>query len=152
MSAFDHPAIRIRVTVLIRRDDGRLCLVRHRKHGRVYWLLPGGGQELFEPAEEAARREVWEEIRVKIGDLRLCCLRESMDRVAGRHIQFLIFSAGTADFSTLQVGDDPRVDGVDFVPPEELSNLPVYPAMQDDLAALLAGQPVPLFRTLPWVP
>ena len=33
---------RIRVSAVLRWQD-RVLLCRHEKHGRDYWLLPGGG-------------------------------------------------------------------------------------------------------------
>jgi 8-oxo-dGTP pyrophosphatase MutT (NUDIX family) len=39
-------------------------------HGaEPFWVLPGGGLEDGEPPEEAARREAYEELGVRLGDL-----------------------------------------------------------------------------------
>ncbi|WP_042354054.1 NUDIX hydrolase [Bacillus rubiinfantis] len=50
-------------------DEYGNILLQKRPNGK--WGLPGGLMELAESAEEAARREVWEETGVEIGDLEL---------------------------------------------------------------------------------
>lgn len=55
--------------VIIRR--GKLLVLRKRKGGDVFYVLPGGGQDHGETLEEALLREVHEEAgaRVTAGDL-----------------------------------------------------------------------------------
>ncbi len=144
--------IRIRVTVLLQREDGKICFARHCKDGRRYWLLPGGGQEVLESASAAAARELAEELCIKAERFELRFVRESMDNVSGRHIQFLVFAGINPDFSTLNTGEDERVEGFDFFGPDEIDNLPIYPAMHQDLKQLMLGKKIELFRTLEWIP
>ncbi|MEW1962271.1 NUDIX domain-containing protein [Microbacterium sp. NPDC077644] len=49
-----------RAAVVALRDE-RLLVIRRVKHGRRYAVLPGGGVELNESAEDAALRELAEE-------------------------------------------------------------------------------------------
>ena len=49
------------VSVLITDLEGRLLMVRH-SYGSQAWLLPGGGMKRGERAEDAARREIAEEL------------------------------------------------------------------------------------------
>ena len=144
--------IRVRVTVILRRDDGKVCFVRHRKKDRVYWLLPGGGQAPLESALEAAQRELMEELEIKAESFSLAFVRESMNEEIGRHIQFLVFEGKNPDFSTLGNGEDERVEGFDFFDAEEIMSRPVYPAMKDDLLKYLKNEPVEIFKTLDWIP
>ncbi len=52
--------VRERAAVLI-VEDGRVLLMRRRKHGSEYYVVPGGGIESGETPEEAAIREAKEE-------------------------------------------------------------------------------------------
>lgn len=152
MTETQLPSVRIRVTILLRKAVGRLLMVRHCKNERRYWLLPGGGQNPGEPLEAAAHRELFEEIRVKSAAYRFLALRESIDPVSGRHIQFPIFEAIGANFSQMMVGEDPRVEGIDWFGAEEIARQPVFPHFPEDLARLAQGEAVEPFKTLPWVP
>ena len=57
-----------RVRVIVYRDDGKILLVRGR-FSRQEWALPGGGVNRNESYEQAAVREVLEEIGLKIHNL-----------------------------------------------------------------------------------
>lgn len=144
--------IRIRVTVLLKQKDGKICFVRHLKNGRRYWLLPGGGQDPLESATTAAARELCEELRISVAGFRLLFVRETMNMIAGRHIQFLVFEGIEPDFSTLQTGEDERVEGYDFFGPEEIAERPIYPAMKEDILEYARGHNPELFKTLEWIP
>jgi 8-oxo-dGTP pyrophosphatase MutT (NUDIX family) len=69
---------------------GRVLLVRST-YGRMMWDLPGGGAGRSEPPEEAARREVREEVGLTItGVRRLKVLRAGE---GGRIFGTVVFSA-----------------------------------------------------------
>lgn len=61
-----RPLILPGAVVIIENDRGEI-LLQHRRDGD--WGLPGGLMELGESYEETARREVWEETGLRIGEL-----------------------------------------------------------------------------------
>lgn len=145
--------VRVRVTVIMQRpDDGKICFARHRKNGETYWLLPGGGQSGLETATTTAARELEEELRLRAEAFELLFVRETMNIDLRRHIQFLVFKAVNPDFSTLATGDDPRVVGYDFFGADEIIDIPVYPAMKEDIIDYARGITPQLFKTLEWIP
>jgi 8-oxo-dGTP pyrophosphatase MutT (NUDIX family) len=64
-----RPLILVAAGVLICNAAGDLLL--QRRTDDQLWGIPGGSMELGESAEETARREVWEETGLTIGDVRL---------------------------------------------------------------------------------
>jgi 8-oxo-dGTP diphosphatase len=62
-----------RAGVIVVRGD-RLALIERTRHGRKYWVIPGGGVEQGETVQETARREAEEElgVPVELGALRVC--------------------------------------------------------------------------------
>ena len=58
-----------RVRVIVYRDDGDILLVKNR-FSRQKWALPGGGVNRNESYEQAAVREVLEEIGLRVHNLR----------------------------------------------------------------------------------
>jgi len=64
----NSPLILVRPSVLILNKQGELLLVRHNDDT---WGVPGGLMELGESVEEAAAREVKEEIGITVKSLKL---------------------------------------------------------------------------------
>jgi ADP-ribose pyrophosphatase YjhB (NUDIX family) len=58
------------VSVFVLDLEGRLLLVRH-SYGPGGWALPGGGMGRRETAEDAARREIAEEVGCKLEGVRV---------------------------------------------------------------------------------
>lgn len=63
-----RPVILVGSVVVVIDEAGKILL---QKRPEGVWGLPGGLLELGESAEEAGRREVWEETGVEIGELQL---------------------------------------------------------------------------------
>ena len=59
----------IGVAVVVIREDRILLGKRKNAHGAGTWQLPGGHLEFNESIEECARREVFEETGLAVGDL-----------------------------------------------------------------------------------
>lgn len=130
-------APRIRVAALIRRE-GSILLVRHRKEGRDYWLLPGGGVEYGESLAEALAREVREETGLEIGVGDLILVNDSIPPDKARHTVNLVFQAVEMGGS-LRSGRDERVQEAAFLPIEDLASLTVFPDIRRELREILDG-------------
>lgn len=84
-----------RVRVIVYRDDGRILLVRSR-FSRQKWALPGGGVNRNESYEQAAVREVLEEIGLKIHNLRYLGKANSHESYAKFSVR--VFAAHASDY------------------------------------------------------
>ena len=58
-----------------------------------HWSLPGGKLELFESFEDCAKREVFEETGLEIGNLEMVCLHNDSMPEVNKHYLTLIFKA-----------------------------------------------------------
>lgn len=65
-----RPLIFVGSVVIIVDDMGRI-LLQQRKYPYGSWGIPGGLMELGESTEDTARREVYEETKLEIGELKL---------------------------------------------------------------------------------
>jgi ADP-ribose pyrophosphatase YjhB (NUDIX family) len=68
----DRPIVGIGVAVL--REDAVLLVRRGNPPNAGAWSLPGGGQELGETTEQAARRELLEETGLQVGPLHFAAI------------------------------------------------------------------------------
>ncbi|MEB3203315.1 MAG: NUDIX hydrolase [Candidatus Sericytochromatia bacterium] len=122
-----NPRIRLGA-VLVR--DGQVLLVRHRKEGQVYWLLPGGGLEHGESIAEGLAREVREETGFDACLERLVAIVESIAPDGSRHIVHLI-AIMVLGKEGIPTDGDPRLDGLAWFEAGQLDNLEMRPALQD---------------------
>lgn len=76
---------RVGCGVAILRDRKLLLIRRARPPEAGCWSLPGGKVDLWEPTEEAARREIAEELGVRLGTLDLLCVVDYVAPDEGAH-------------------------------------------------------------------
>jgi 8-oxo-dGTP diphosphatase len=136
---------RLRVCGLLTWSD-RVLLIRHEKHGRPYWLLPGGGVEHGETLIAALRRELREECGLDDVDLNgPIAVAESIAPGGGgegRHIVHLLYHGDLADRSLeLLQSTDAAVRNHRLVTRHELSDTDLRPPIQRFIARYQPGDP-----------
>ncbi|WP_419758416.1 NUDIX hydrolase [Acidisoma sp.] len=99
-----RPLVGIGIVVLKPPHDV-LLIRRGRAPMLGRWGLPGGGQELGETAEAAARRELLEETGLAVGELRLAGNVDSIEQDAEGRIRF---HYTILDFAALWSGGEPK--------------------------------------------
>jgi ADP-ribose pyrophosphatase YjhB (NUDIX family) len=130
----DRPWVGIGCIVF--RGD-HVLLVRRGKPPRIgTWSIPGGAQHLGETAEQAARRELFEEAGVEVGPLALATVVDAISHDdEGRTLYHytIIDFAGVWVSGEACAGDD--VSEVAWVRPEELDSYTLTPAAQLAISA-----------------
>lgn len=141
-------------------EEQRILLARHRRKGRSYWTLPGGGIEEGETLPQALRREWLEETGITIAHEQP--LRFLLDVVTPigrghlRHIVNLIFEVRQLrEFPIIDPFLVPgeHLDVTDWIPLEELLELPFVPPIQPEILRLAQGWSLkePLYLDNRWV-
>lgn len=93
--------------VLIENDKGQVLLQKRSDTGQ--WCVPGGALDLGETYEEAAKREVREEVRIEVDHLRLFGLYSGDDRMITYPNQDQVYSLSvifTTDSYTGTISDE----------------------------------------------
>lgn len=109
MSRAYPAAPRVGIGIVLLRGAEVLLVRRGRPPAMGAWSLPGGGQELGETAEAAARRELMEETGLTVGRLVLAAHVDSIHRDAAQKIEFhytILDFAGLYQGGTAIPGDD----------------------------------------------
>lgn len=74
---FKKKGLRVRVAALIENSQNEILLIQQKKKDSYYWLLPGGGIEFGESAEDALKRELKEELSLEMKSASFLLLNES---------------------------------------------------------------------------
>ncbi len=127
--------VRVRVAGFLVRD-GRLLFISHKKDGRSYWLLPGGGVDHGESLEEALRREFYEELGVSVIVEQPILMCDSIDPSGDRHIVNIIFACSYSD-GQFRLGEEERLNGFDFFALDRIPGLTIFPPINKDLVDLM---------------
>ena len=128
--ACEHPRVRVAALLLI---DDRVLLVRHRKEGRSYHLLPGGGVEWGESLSAALVREVAEETGLEIDVGRPLLLSDTIDPSGSRHVVNITFAATVIGGELVTTSGDERVVGIDLVQVARLNALDLRPPVAAEI-------------------
>lgn len=127
----DAQGPRLRVAVVVSREEG-LLLVKHSKEGREYYLLPGGGVMRGEKMSEALSREVEEETGLKVQAGKLLCVSETIFPDGSRHIVHMVFH-GVERGGRLKPSRDPRVKEAEFIDFNNLGSIELLPPIGEFL-------------------
>lgn len=118
---------------------GKVVLVRHRAGSSAYHLLPGGGVDYRETLETALLREVSEETGLEVSLGRPLFISDTIAPDGPRHVVNITFMADITGGSITNAPEDPRVEAVDLVAPEDLGPLDLRPPMADSIVRALKG-------------
>lgn len=132
----DGPRVRVAAVILI---GGKLLLVRQRKGGEPYYLLPGGGVNRGETLEQALRREVREETGLECSVGAPILINDTIAPTGGRHLVNITFRAEATAGKLLERPADPAIEGIELVHPSALEGLDLRPPIAPALLAMLAS-------------
>lgn len=117
-----HPLVG--VGVILFEGDKVLLAKRRNEPDKDVWTLPGGLVELGEPIEETAKREIFEETRLHINDLKIVDVVDLIERDEKGKI---VFHYVLVDFLALKAEGSPEAgtdaSDVRFFPMSDIAHL-----------------------------
>ena len=124
---FYKKGLRVRVAALIKNSRGEILLIQQHKKKSHYWLLPGGGIEFGESAEDALKREIKEELNLEIRNISFLLLNESIDPEGKRHLIQLVFKAETKKAIPHISEKEKAITGFGYFPLSALADMEIRP-------------------------
>ena len=146
-----HGSIRVRVRVsglLVRNNT--VLLVAHKKRGKKYWLLPGGGVKYGESLEQSLVREFREELGISIEVHNLIFVCDSIEPHGKRHIINITFRCSYQG-GELYLGNDRRLCDYGFFTGREIVDKTLYPPIHDAVVSVLKNKVSELYLGRLWV-
>jgi 8-oxo-dGTP diphosphatase len=144
------PGIRHRIAGIYARS-GKILLVKHRKAGREYFLLPGGGQEIGESALTALEREWQEELSLTIKPGKFLFCGESVPSEPRRTQVFQMVFQVDAIEGTIDVKREGALAGYDWVPINRLDEIPFFPDCLPQVKAFCRGEEYHTYQHYRWL-
>ncbi|CAK0792722.1 unnamed protein product, partial [Prorocentrum cordatum] len=147
-----RPKVGVGVFVTSAEHPGCVLLGRRRgSAGSGTWALPGGHQEAQETWQQAAEREVWEEAALRLRDVRVATVINSMDPASGYHY-CVVFMSAAARGEPVNAEPD-KCDGWSWHPWDDPLPEPVFKTLSDlrssgfnpftDCGTVLGEEPLP---------
>ena len=135
----DKPTIRVAGLLI---HEGSILMVEKGRGDERYWLLPGGGVQFGETLSDALRRELREELGMRVGVQRLVAIVESISPEPdyAKHVVHLVFevSAPTEDLPEPQ---EVKVLKARFLSELQLQSADVRPPITEFLSGCVREIP-----------
>ena len=87
---------------IIRNDEGKVLLLKHRFRPGSGWGIPGGFLELGEQPDETLRREMREEVDLELNNLQLFTVR-TFTRQKQIEVVFVARAAGSTGLQSTEI-------------------------------------------------
>jgi 8-oxo-dGTP diphosphatase len=101
--------------------------LKGRESGRNLWIVPGGGVELGESLEEAVKREVLEEVGIKVENLEFLMFKEAVFPDFNYHTVIFFYQTESDQPAKLI---EPKILEAKFFRPAEIKKLPLVESAQ----------------------
>ncbi len=120
----------------------RLLMVEQQRGDERYWLPPGGGVRFGETLSEALRREIQEELDLRVAVGRLLAIVESIspDPAYAKHVVHLVFELSAAPEAEVRP-HEATVLRAAFLDEPELTAADIRPPIGDFLVSCLRRLP-----------
>jgi ADP-ribose pyrophosphatase YjhB (NUDIX family) len=135
----DKPTIRV-AGLLVHK--GSILMVEQGRGDDRYWLLPGGGVQFGETLSDALKRELQEELGLRVGVQRLIAIVESIspDPDYAKHVVHLVFEI-SAPVEDLPEPHEDKVLTARFLDELQLQSADVRPPITEFLSACVREIP-----------
>jgi 8-oxo-dGTP diphosphatase len=145
----DKPTIRVAGLLA---SEGRILMVEQGRGEERYWLLPGGGVRFGESLADALRREIREELDLRVGVGHLLAIVESISPQPdyAKHVVHLVFEVSAAP-EAMPEPQDVSVLNAAFLGETQLQSVDVRPPIAEFLSACARELPsAPQFLGRRW--
>lgn len=122
----NNPTLMKVVALALRRNDGRILLQKRPQNTAMagLWEFPGGKMENGETPEQSLKREIDEELGIKVAQDDLEPVTFASEALADRHLLLLLYQCSKWQGQPIAL----HAEELRWVTLEEMSTLPMPPA------------------------
>lgn len=138
-AGLDRPTIRVGAFL---QHEGRLLLIEQSRGEDRYWLLPGGGVHFGESLSDALRREVAEELGLRVAVGRLLAIVESIspEPAYRKHVIHMVFEVSASPEADI-TPQESTILHADFLDERALHTVDLRPPIAEFLLDCLREMP-----------
>lgn len=108
--------------------DGKMLATKIKDEDEIFYIMPGGGQEVGETLEEAVKREVAEEFGILVKPISLEFVIEGVTGEKFHRIDLVFLCEYLDVIYDAEIKGDKNQIGYDWLTVDNLMNEPLYPS------------------------
>ena len=107
--------------------DGKVLLSKLDDNGDVFFIMPGGGQDVGEVLTDTVKRECMEELGIEVDPKFLVFILEGANGEENHRIDFVFLCNYIRDIKDIEIQGDTHQVGAEWVSIDNIMNEPLYP-------------------------
>jgi len=108
--------------------DGKMLVSKINDNGEIYYVLPGGGQEVEELLPDTIKRECAEEMGILVEPKSLEFVVEGLHGEAFHRVDLVFLCDFIGEIENAEIHGDKNQIGFEWLSIENLQNEPLYPS------------------------
>lgn len=108
--------------------DGKMLVSKINDNGDIFYVMPGGGQDVEELLEDTVKRECEEELGIAVEPKSLKFVVEGLSGESFHRVDLVFLCDYIGEIENAKIHEDKNQTGFEWLSIENLMNEPLYPS------------------------